>query len=241
MNRHLRIETLEARNLLAVCGPDNTITALPGGDVCIVGDDNGNIIQLGPTNTVDVYRVRLNGTFQNVLITGDVEIHGKAGIDYIQLTTSPVAARIYGGDGADYLQGYNQGDFIRGGAGNDRMFGGAGHDFLDGGDGNDIIDGGQGNDILVGGDGADQLNGGDGADLMFHNRAGTASGDDQNDLAMAALLSDWAADGIVNVETLDLVLIGQDDGDKDSLYGGNGSDVASVGAGDIVSTVEAFI
>lgn len=151
-----------------------------------------------------------------------------------------------GGDGADYIAGAGANDVIFGGAGLDRInaaggddrvyggadrdiiSGGAGNDFIAGNDGNDDLYGDGGNDVLVGGDGADVINGGDGNDLAFQAYAGitapTAGDDgavaegDADDVAMASLAADWASDGMLNLVTLDLALIGVDDGDADGIF-----------------------
>ncbi len=58
-------------------------------------------------------------------------------------------------------------ELIIGTAGNDDLFGGPGADTLEGGGGNDRLFGEQGDDVLDGGAGADTLFGGDGDDLIF--------------------------------------------------------------------------
>lgn len=62
---------------------------------------------------------------------------------------------LYGGKGADVLQGLGADDFLFGQDGDDDLQGGDGIDNLFGGRGDDRLDGGQGNDYLVGGLGDD--------------------------------------------------------------------------------------
>lgn len=54
-----------------------------------------------------------------------------------------------GGDGNDWLGGYNFDDLIVGGLGNDSLGGLGGNDTLDGGPGNDNLQGGYGNDVYL--------------------------------------------------------------------------------------------
>jgi Ca2+-binding RTX toxin-like protein len=81
-------------------------------------------------------------------------IYGGGGDDKgaVAFTTSGIGVKpsttggLYGGSGADYLDG---------GAGNDNLYGGSEVDRLLGGDGNDVLYGGTGADILMGGAGDD--------------------------------------------------------------------------------------
>ena len=72
-------------------------------------------------------------------------------------------------------------------------------DLIHGGEGNDGLNGGEGLDVLIGGGGNDGLNGDNGNDLLFDGRvtyngvsAESQTIGDANDVAMAALLADWA-------------------------------------------------
>ncbi len=67
---------------------------------------------------------------------------------------------IFGGAGANTLNGLG---------GNDRLDGGGNDDTLNGGDGADVLSGNTGNDLLNGGNGADVLNGNAGADTVNGN------------------------------------------------------------------------
>jgi Ca2+-binding RTX toxin-like protein len=151
---------------------------------------------------------------------------------------------LLGQGGADYLAGEAGDDVLFGGADADRMYGAAGNDALHGGDGDDLLAGNDGNDqlfggagsdVLIGGLGADLLSGHDGHDLLFAPQISTASGQpastargDVNDLAMADLMADWVAD--LRIDQRPTVLA---DGDRDSVYGGEGLDVAAVHAEDV--------
>lgn len=128
---------------------------------------------------------------------------------------------LYGGSGNDSMLGGGHADTLYGGDGNDTAYGGAGHDSIFGQAGNDFLDGGNrhwiftnqviklpdhsddtirggtGDDRLVGGYGNDNLRGGDGIDRLFGGH-----GDDFLDGSQA----------------------GRRDYDRDSLYGGEGTD-----------------
>jgi Ca2+-binding RTX toxin-like protein len=87
------------------------------------------------------------------------------GDDYVSFSFSPpgLAAEVYGGDGADWFEGY---------AGNTNplaqvLDGGPGNDRIDGDIGNDVVRGGPGNDELEGGAGPDTVEGGDGDDMLM--------------------------------------------------------------------------
>ncbi|MFC3123592.1 M10 family metallopeptidase C-terminal domain-containing protein [Pseudoroseomonas globiformis] len=76
---------------------------------------------------------------------------------------------LFGGNGADVLNGR---------AGNDRLVGNAGDDVLNGGAGDDILEGGEGNDVLIGGPGSDIMTGGPGADTFVIDAADSRPGND---------------------------------------------------------------
>lgn len=97
--------------------------------------------------------------------------------DIVQWTSSAgVPVDLYGGDGADQLNGAGLEDLLDGGQGNDTLNGLGGNDFLSGGDGNDTTDGGPGADTFESDDGNDTLLGGPGDDYFD-----AGSDDDGND------------------------------------------------------------
>jgi Ca2+-binding RTX toxin-like protein len=90
---------------------------------------------------------------------------------------------LYGGAGADLIDGLSGSDGLYGGADNDSVLGGGGNDTIDGGDGddslqgdagNDAISGGSGNDRIIGGVGNDTLTGGAGRDTFVLTAGGGA-------------------------------------------------------------------
>jgi Ca2+-binding RTX toxin-like protein len=141
-------------------------------------------------------------------------------------------AGLYGGAGADYLDGGQGNDDLYGGADSDTMLGGLGNDNLYGGDGTDTLYDISGTDVMYGGAGADKMYG------MYGNSASdhmTAYGGDGDDTIIAGSFNDtlygganndllWGAGGVD-------VLYG--DGGNDNMYGGGGSDffVGDYGAG----------
>jgi Ca2+-binding RTX toxin-like protein len=241
--RRAHFEILESRQLLAVCGGPNSITA-SGGDLCIVGDGNANIMQVSLTSIPNRLRVRLNNTIVNVPgITGTVTMIGEGGSDTLQMTNVPLRGELFGGAGSDYLTGHTAADKLVGGGGDDRLLAGGGNNELygdeEGGelpsDGSDQLQGGVGNDIVYGGGGADTINlelgddyafGGSGNDLIScsfgNDRAyggdgnDTLGGDEGNDLLAGGAGNDW--------------LLGR--AGNDVLIGGTGSDLLNGDDGD---------
>ncbi|HTE64112.1 MAG TPA: calcium-binding protein [Solirubrobacteraceae bacterium] len=87
------------------------------------------------------------------------------GDDFVSFSFAPpsLAAEVYGGDGADSIEGY----VISAGPLAQVLDGGAGNDRIDGDKGNDIVRGGPGTDELEGGAGSDTVEGGEGDDLLM--------------------------------------------------------------------------
>lgn len=73
---------------------------------------------------------------------------------------------LYGGAGADTINGGGGDDTIYGGSGGDSVDGNNEDDALYGGSGNDTVKGSNGDDIIIGGYGADTLTGGNGNDTF---------------------------------------------------------------------------
>lgn len=73
---------------------------------------------------------------------------------------------LFGGGGADPLDGKGYADHLYGGAGNDTLDGKGGNDYLEGNAGDDNLQGGEGQDTLLGGADNDQLDGGAGNDIL---------------------------------------------------------------------------
>ncbi|MDP3230220.1 MAG: calcium-binding protein, partial [Acidovorax sp.] len=73
---------------------------------------------------------------------------------------------LFGGEGADPLDGQGYADHLYGGAGDDTLDGKGGNDYLEGNTGDDNLQGGEGRDTLLGGTGNDTLDGGAGGDIL---------------------------------------------------------------------------
>jgi Ca2+-binding RTX toxin-like protein len=192
----------------------------------------------------------LKGTFENVVGTpkddfirgnsANNRLEGRGGND-----------TLYGGSGNDSLYGGDGDDWLYGEAGNDNLYGGAGNNVLLGGDGNDVLDvaagvltGSSGRNLLIGGKGADSLQGGSGQEILI---GGTTTYDGRA-AALAAIMQEWTSGqndsfgnrcskldtgfadpkaGWIQLRRKDktnpkgTVL---DDGVRDALFGGPGSD-----------------
>jgi Ca2+-binding RTX toxin-like protein len=136
------------------------------------------------------------------------------------------AVVMFGGAGADTLQGGALPDVLVGDGGADLLSGVEGDDELFGDAGADTVLGGAGADTVVGGDGANYLRGDDGADSL----AGGAAFDDingnvGNDSASGGAGDDWVVGGKDNDR-----LAGEDG--ADIVYGNLGADTCDGGAGD---------
>jgi hypothetical protein len=137
---------------------------------------------------------------------------------------------------------------VDGGAQGDTITGNDLDNVITGNAGNDTIDGGAGRDVVIGGLGADTLDGSEDDDLLI---GGTTSYD-ANDLALEAILNEWAsaktyAARINNLRTggglsggysLQATGTGQtvfNDGAGDTLTGGLGRDWFFQGTGDLIT------
>lgn len=166
--------------------------------------------------------------------TGYAFIDGEAGDDMVALYLATGPADVWGGAGADTIEGSSHNDHlygnaattvagapdgadsIEGGAGNDYIQGNAGGDLLHGGLGNDRVYGGAGEDVLYGEDGNDYLQGNKGDDLL--------AGNNGNDTVRGGAGGDQLSGGAGND------LLYGDAGD-DFLAGGPGVDTLVGGAG----------
>jgi endonuclease/exonuclease/phosphatase family metal-dependent hydrolase len=158
-----------------------------------------------------------------------------------QLGVSPANAGVhvyaYGGPGDDTVflsRHVTHNAVIYGGLGNDFLRGGIGNNILLGGEGNDKLFAWGGRNVMIGGQGKDSLFGaGDGSILI-----GGTTVYDNNEVALQAILTEWASDiqtdariahilagvgpdGLYRLVKRDTV---QDDGARDQLFGGPGDD-----------------
>jgi hypothetical protein len=205
--------TLTAAGLVNDGGQTNLLVGGTGG---------ADTIGVAPSRDGSQLIVRLNGavagTFPTAAVTGRIVIHGLGGNDRITIAPKiTIGADLYGD------------------AGNDRLTGGSGNDVLVGGDGNDTLAGSAGNDVLIGGAGIDKLTGGAGDDLLV----GGPTAYDLDPTGLANILAEWAsgspyadrvahltgtAGGLNNGTFLTPGVTVTDDGVKDVLTGGMGTD-----------------
>jgi len=217
-------------------------------NLLIGGTGGADAIQVAPSRDASQFVVRLNGavagTFPTAAVTGRIGVHGLGGND--RIVVSPrvtVGADLYGDAGNDGLTGGGGDDRLFGGSGNDRLTGGPGNDVLVGGDGNDALSGAAGADVLIGGTGADKLTGGSGDDLLI----GGPTAFDLDPTGLANILAEWssasnyfdriaaltgAPGGLNNGTFLTPGVTLTDDGARDVLTGGQGSDWFAAGSGD---------
>jgi Ca2+-binding RTX toxin-like protein len=141
----------------------------------------------------------IHGTAGDDRLFADVANKDSVGITYNEL---------YGESGNDLLVGGAGGDLIVGGGDSDLVFGAGGSDKIDGGTGDDTIFGddevevstGQAEDIILGGTGRDFLVGGSGDDTIIGGNGNFSNID------LSTAHSEW------------------NDGERDVLSGGSGSD-----------------
>jgi RTX calcium-binding nonapeptide repeat (4 copies) len=135
--------------------------------------------------------------------------------------------RLYGGAGADTINGQAADDYIEGNAGADTLSGGADNDTLNGDAGKDELYGGAGNDRLLGGSEADTLYG----DFKDPDANSADSGDDTLiggdgiDTLYGGQGNDTLYGDQATEESLEAF------GWNDKLYGGKGNDILYGGSG----------
>jgi Ca2+-binding RTX toxin-like protein len=177
------------------------------------------------------------------------KIYGTPKEDFLNGTDS-TEDFIYGGDGNDHINGFDQDDVLYGEDGNDWLWGAQGNDTLIGGDGDDSLHGVFGTDILIGGSGDDRLNGGDGASELHGGSGNDTAVYDISDAVSISLLTGYAAGGDAEGDTLDSIenLVGSSHGDNlsgnnernvikgrggdDAIFGFGGDDTLDGGSGD---------
>jgi hypothetical protein len=214
-------------------------SALVNGELLIGGTPASDAIAVNPSKDGRSLVVTLNravvGTYPVADVTERIIVHGLGGNDRITINpklTTP--ADLYGDAGNDVLTGGAGGDRLFGGGGNDVLTGGLGNDVLAGGLGNDRLTDAAGSNILIGGAGSDRLTGGTGGDLLV----GGSTAFDLDPTELRALLAEWSSGGTYESRIAHLTAGGgangpailvpgatiADDGVKDVLVGGKGTD-----------------
>ena len=168
----------------------------------------------------------LNGTAVEDELTG-----GDGNDDILGLLGSDIMSGgagndvMQGGGGDDVMAGNEGNDFLQGRGQNDTVQGFSGTDWVDGNDGDDFVRGGSGDDVVIGGEGSDEIYGRNDNDILI---GGEFTSDPLTTEQLGAL-----RDGASIVDIIPDSTTLADDGDADTLDGGNGDDVLLFGAGDL--------
>ncbi len=205
--RRLKLESLERRELMAV------VSQWFSGDMLVVKTDNNstsvNVRQVGSQIRIQDLSTNRSWDYAATRVN-QVEFQGGRGNDRFVNYARTLPVRAFGGNGNDYLEGYNGADVLVGGDGDDTLVGFGGNDRMWGGDDNDELRGGSGNDKMWGGNGNDRIEGGSGND--------TGWGQNGNDVLLGGSGNDQLVGGANNDE-----INGQSGNDK--AWGGSGNDV----------------
>ncbi len=159
-------------------------------------------------------------------------IYGGLGADLIE-----------GNDGDDEIYGEQGDDVLFGQAGEDEIYGGTEHDLIVGGTENDLLSGGAGRDVLEGNEGDDAIHGDDDYDVL---RGGEGTDSLWGDAGEDELYGDGGSDTLRGGDDDDILRggsggdtllgdAGQDrlygEADVDTLRGGTGDDLLDAGTG----------
>jgi len=220
------LERLEERRVMSV----NAVW-MSGSTLVARTDNQSTTVELRQSgDQIQILDTTTNRTWNYTATTvGQFEFQGGDGNDRFVNNVRSLPVRAFGGNGNDYLEGYDGADVLVGGNGNDTLVGYGGNDQLWGGDGDDTLRGGFGNDRLYGDSGNDHLNGDAGNDLIW--------GGDGDDTLLGGTGDDDLMGGVGNdhlngQEGLDRlwgdygndVLIAIDNGTSDYLQSDSGSD-----------------
>jgi Ca2+-binding RTX toxin-like protein len=123
---------------------NNALQGGTGNDIYVVTSAGDTVIEAAGEGTdqvrTDLSNYSLGANVEQLVFTGAGNFIGNGnGLDNF----------LFGGSGADELNGLDGNDTISGNGGSDLLNGGNGNDTLGGGLGNDILTGGAGNDIFV--------------------------------------------------------------------------------------------
>ncbi len=139
-----------------------SVSSLSGAVVVQIGTNGGNLlpVPLGNLAASAVKSIVIHGGEEG----NSIDLSGVHATDFASLTS----INVDGGNGNDSILGSNDfGDSLFGGDGADTLDGPGGGNTLGDGDGADVIRGGANNDSILGGDGADTFAGGSDADVIF--------------------------------------------------------------------------
>ncbi|MEQ1844300.1 MAG: hypothetical protein ABL983_01830, partial [Nitrospira sp.] len=165
-------------------GTINYNNGLPNDTITLGNEDNNGVGPLGGVGS-----------------TRNTTVFANGGNDWVFMNASNAGNnQLFGGTGADLLEGALGNDRLYGEGGRDILIGLEGDDVLDGGDqedalsgglGDDVLDGGTGDDSLTGNGGSDVLRGGLGADLLAGDAVITALADMGADSLDGGAGNDW--------------------------------------------------
>jgi len=235
-------------------------TANGNGDLTIINGtaDADNIDISGDTQGLS-FEISASGGDDTVIATTDAghKIFGDDGNDTI--TTGDGVDDIRTGAGNDIVvSGNGELDIIVTGEGDDQITGGDDFDLIDAGDGDDIINAGLGRDDITPGKGDDTIDGGDGGetfsgDVLRYKYSTDEIQSISYDGTTLIVTTDHGTDTATNIETVrfdqeatsifitteDLFfgtdgadnLTGDDDGNRDAFFTGDGDDIVATGAG----------
>jgi Ca2+-binding RTX toxin-like protein len=245
---HLERRRLFAASFFTVTDGNLVLTGTTGDDSIRAQRLSSGLLEFTLNEQLDtilpelVTTITINAGAGNDIVTGapnetglplqiGVVINGEDGDDEVSGTL--LADALYGGPGDDTVYGSS---------GNDKLFGDDGADKVLGEDGDDYLSGGAQKDSMFGGLGNDRLNGNGGNDRLF-GEAGLDRlyGYDGNDWLEGNSSND-RLEGGAGLDTM-LGQKGNDhffanDGENDQLFGGDGTDDATVNAGDLLSSIE---
>ena len=131
-------------------------------------DGTSQVVSITINGHTDVVAVTLPPTFTGTGDPNDFDNLGNPAGQNLSGNATNGNDTIYGGAGADTINGGGGDDTIYGGSGGDNLGGGNDGDHLYGGSGTDTISGGNNNDTIIGGYGADNLTGSNGNDTFVY-------------------------------------------------------------------------
>lgn len=216
-----------------------------GNDTYVVDHAEDTVIELADEGSQDTvlakidYELENDNHVENLILQSGV-ISGKGNNLDNTIVGNEGENVLSGGTGKDKIYGGNGGDYIfadnmdaafsalipSADVSKNELYGGAGNDRLFGADGDDLLEGETGNDYIVGGGGADEIKGGEDVDVLVGSAGeDTIIGGIGNDV----LAGGGLFDGSIGNAWL------KDDGEKDTLQGGEGFDRYYADPGDVIS------
>ena len=224
-------------------GGGNQVTAvMQGNNLVITGTAQADDIKVAVAANGNLKVLSGDAQIASFAVSGLIILNGDDGDDDINIAAEvPNDSEIHGDGGHDIIKGGGGNDLIFGDAGDDKLKARGDADILVGGAGRDTLAGGDSRDLLFGGADADKIAGQDLSDIIV---SGTTS-HDANPAALFAIQTEWTrtdnttSQRVSNIRngaglTQGYKLVGNnptyanntvfDDGARDTLSGGSGSD-----------------